>query len=396
MAVKKIPALMGMNNVKEDAALEISGKNPALFVRDAVNINFTESGRAELAQGMQLQSNQALRCLWQSPLHKDCFAALGNMWVKVNVDTWETEPLIECGDGDIFHIVLNSVVCMACDEGLFIYDGSVAKRLTIDTPAKPIGRIAHNYSLVEGDYSFAISWMGNGVESALSEIEKVKIEKNGGVHLQLPLCLDNNVSQVRVYMTEPGGGELRQVFELPIETMSVDVTTLPELGRAAEFQFLSPMKSGNFLRLWRGRLWAVRSNVLYFSEAMAHHLTDERYNFIQFPQRIRFIEPVDGGIWVGQADHVVFVRGQDVRNMTIEHKASRAPVYASSHLLHSDVVKELSQGGSWCAVWLAENGFVVGTAEGQLVELQSEAIQGITAQSGQLVGFGDRLVAVVN
>lgn len=396
MPVKKIPAFLGINIVNEDTALEIKGNSPGLFVRDAVNINFTDSGLAELAQGMQMQSSKAIRDLWQSPLHKECFAALDDQWVKVNLDTWDAEPLVQCGNGPLFHIVLNNLVCMACVEGLFTYDGQSAKRLTIDTPARPQATQSSGYSLDQGDYSFAISWVVNGLESALSEIEKVQLSDKSGVQLQLPMCLDNNVTHVRIYMSDPGGSELRQAFELPIDTMSVDIPALPELGRATIFQYLSPMKSGSFLRLWRGRLWVVRSNVLYFSEAMAHHLTDERYNFIQFPQRIRFIEPVDGGIWVGQADHVVFVRGQDVRNMAIEHKASRAPVYASSHLLHSDVVKELSQGGSWCAVWLAENGFVVGTAEGQLVELQSEAIQGITANSCRLVGFDNRLVAVVN
>lgn len=396
MPLKKIPALMGMNNVKEDAALEIKGDSPGLFVRDAVNINFSDTGRAELAKTMQLQSSKAIRDLWQSPLHKECFAALESQWVKVNIDTWETEPLVECGQGPLFHIVLNNLVCMSCDNGLFTYDGKTAKRLTIDTPAKPQANIKYNYSLDHGDYSFAISWVANGLESALSEIEKVQLTDKSGVHLQLPMCLDSNVTHVRIYMSEPGGGELRQVFELPINTMSVDISALPELGRVATFQYLSPMKSGNFLRLWRGRLWVVRSNVLYFSEAMAYHLTDERYNFIQFPQRIRFIEPVDGGIWVGQADHVVFLRGQDVRNMAIEQKASRAPIYASSAMLHSDMVKSLSQGGTWCAVWLAENGFVLGTSEGQLVEIQSDAIYGITANSCRLVGFDNRLVAVVN
>lgn len=396
MAVKKIPALLGINNVKEDAALEINGDSSGLFVRDAVNINFSDTGRAELAQAMQMQSSKAIRDLWQSPLHKECFASLDNQWVKVNPVTWNTEPLIECGVGPLFHIVLNNLVCMACDEGLFTYDGQTTKRLTIDTPARPQVTQVTGYSLDQGDYSFAISWLANGLESALSEIEKVKLLDKSGVQLQLPMCLDSNVTHVRIYMSESGGGELRQAFELPIDTMSVDIPSLPELGRVATFQYLSPMKSGNFLRLWRGRLWVVRSNVLYFSEAMNYHLTDDRYNFIQFPQRIRFIEPVDGGIWVGQADHVVFLRGQDVRNMAIEQKASRAPVYASSNLLHSDMVKSLSQGGTWCAVWLAENGFVAGTSEGQLVEIQSDAIYGITANSCRLVGFDNRLVAVVN
>lgn len=396
MPQKKLPRLRGMDNVREDEELEQFGDSASLFVRDAININFTSAGRAELRQEMKLATDQALRCLWQSPLHKDCFAALGSYWCKVDTETWQTEQLIECGPGDVFHIVLNNMICMACDEGLFVYDGSQAKRLTIDTPAKPNATDAGDGSLPASDYSLAISWVANGLESALSEIDQVSLSKNGSINLQFPMCLDPNVSHVRVYMTEPGGGELQQAIELNIATRSVMIANPPELGRAAQFQYLSPMKTGNFLREWRGRLWVVRSNVLYFSEAMSYHLTDERYNFIQFPQRIRFIEPVDGGIWVGLADHVAFLRGQDVRSMSIERKASRAPMYGSSTLLHSDMIKELSQGGTWCAVWLAENGFVAGTTDGQLVELQYKSIQGISAESCQLVGFADRLVSVVN
>lgn len=396
MPYKKLPPLLGIDNVRHDEELEQTGDSASLFVRDAINMNFTNTGRVELRQDMHVVTDQPLRCLWQSPLHKDCFAVMDNQWCKVDPETWQVQPLIACGTGDVFHIVLNNTVCMACDEGLFVFDGRAAKRLTIDTPAKPHATMNPDGSLGVGDYNFAISWISNGLESALSEMDQINIGVKGGIQLQLPVCLDANVSHVRIYMSESGGGEMRQAMELPIGTLTINLPALPELGRAADFQYLSAMKHGSFLREWLGRLWVVRANVLYFSEAMTYHLTDERYNFIQFPQRIRFIEPVEGGIWVGQADHVVFLRGQDIKSMAIERKASRAPVYGSSNLLHSDMIKELSQGGTWCAVWLAENGFVVGTADGQLVELQYKSIQGITAESSQLVGFADRLVSVVN
>lgn len=397
MPYKKLPRLRGIDNVREDEELEQFGDSASLFVRDAVNVNFTKAGRIELRQAMQLVTDQALRSLWQSSLHRDCFAALGSQWCKVDPNTWEIQTLIECGPGGLFHVVLNNMVCMACDEGLFTYDGQTAKRLTINTPPKPQASVSDSSGSLDAmTYNFAISWVSGGLESALSEIDQVELKEKGTIQLQFPMCLDSNVSHVRVYMSDPGGGEMRQATELPVSTLSLSLPKLPELGRAAAFQYLSLMKTGNFLREWLGRLWVVRANVLYFSEAMTYHLTDERYNFIQFPQRIRFIEPVEGGIWVGQADHVVFLRGQDIKSMAIERKASRAPVYGSSNLLHSDMIKELSQGGAWCAVWLAENGFVVGTADGQLVELQYKSIQGITAESSQLVGFADRLVSVVN
>lgn len=397
MPYKKLPRLRGIDNVREDEELEQLGDSPSLFVRDAVNVNFTSAGRVELRQAMNLATDQALHSLWQSPLHKDCFAGLNGQWCKVNPVTWEVQPLIQCGAGKLFHVVLNNMVCMACEEGLFSYDGQTAKRMTIDTPPKPQASVSDSSGSLEAmSYNFAISWVSAGLESALSEMEHIELQQKGSLQLLFPMCLDPMVTHVRVYMSDAGGGELRQATELPVSDLSLNLSILPELGRAATFQYLSPMKTGSFLREWLGRLWVVRANVLYFSEAMTYHLTDDRYNFIQFPQRIRFIEPVDGGIWVGLADHVVFLRGQDVKSMSIERKASRAPMYGSSTLLHSDMIKELSQSGAWCAVWLAENGFVAGTADGQMIELQYKTIQGISAESCQLVGFADRLVSVVN
>lgn len=397
MANKKIPTLAGMNIAQEEAALEIGGKSPRLYVREAVNLDFTATGRAQLRPGVQRQSNKLLRYMWQSPLHKDCFALLGEDWVKFDPVTFEHELLLKVGDSAITHVLLNNKVCMSCATGLFVYDGATAQPLTIPTPPKPYAKTDDGGSLPGGDYSFSISWLVEGNESGLSEIDKVLVQSNGLVNLQFPLCLSDHVTHVRLYMTESGGSELRQVSEYPIQTINLQVITLPELGRAAQFRYLSPMLHGDFLRLWRGRLLCARSNVLHYSEAMTYHLTDERYNFIQFPQRISFIEPVEGGIWIGQSDHVLFLRGQDMRSLSIEPKASRAPVRGSSQLLHSDVVGgDISQGGAWSAIWLAENGFALGTASGQIIEPNGKTIQGISAKSGSLVGFGDRVLAVVS
>ena len=105
---------------------------------------------------------------------------------------------------------------------------------------------------------------------------------------------------------------------------------------------------------------------------MNYHLMDSRFNFVQFPQRIRFAIPVDAGIWVGQQDHVIFLRGNDLKGMVMERKASQAPIPHSAMLLSSkDVSAEISQGGLFSALWLA-NGYVIGTASGQIVELHRQ------------------------
>ena len=52
MATKKLQNWSGMDNRQEDAALEIGGKTPSLHIRDAVNVDFTETGRIALREGV--------------------------------------------------------------------------------------------------------------------------------------------------------------------------------------------------------------------------------------------------------------------------------------------------------------------------------------------------------
>lgn len=397
MATKKLQNWSGMDNRQEDAALEVAGKTPSLHIRDAVNVDFTETGRIALREGVTQLSDKPLKYLWQSSLHGDCFAALGHDWVKINPMTWEHEILVAgVVTGPIYHQVLNNRIVMSCSTGLYVHDGQESHNLCIDTPAAPMPSQSGDGSLSKGDYHVAISWLRDGQESALSESAKIKIESNGSININFPLCLDSSVTHVRLYMTEQNGGELRQIEDYPISQFSIQLSSAPQLGRAAIFQYLSPMRSGAYLKIWRGRLLSVQRNILYFSEPMAFHLTDERYNFLQFAQRITFIEPVESGVWIGQVDHVVFLRGNDPKGMIQERKPSTRPISGSSNIVKSEMlIPDIAQGAD-TAVWLAENGYNLGTSQGQLIEIQSNHLHNITAKSAQLVGFDQKIMAVVN
>lgn len=114
------------------------------------------------------------------------------------------------------------------------------------------------------------------------------------------------------------------------------------------------------------------------------------------PQRITFVQPVDGGIWVGQVDHVAFLQGASPDSLSVNRKASAAPVPGSAVLVPADVVgTNLAGGGSPVAVWLAENGYVAGTSEGGLAEIHSGVMRGITASAGTSVVLDRRLLTTV-
>lgn len=395
MADIPLMPLAGMNNTAEEAALMRGGDAPAMYARDVVNIDVSPAGKAMLRGGVDRVSTLPIRELWQSPLHKDTFGVVGGQWGRVDPVAWSHDPMVEVGTGYVSHEVLNNLVCVAGTAGIFTFDGNTVQRLTIENPASPLA-VAGAGSMAAGVYGVAVAWLRGSIESAPSAIAFVDVPDSGGVQVTLPMCLDASVTGARLYMTRQNGGELARAGDYRLDSMTIDIPLLPTLGAPPQFLNKSPMPTGQYLKYWRGRLLTARANVLRFSEAMAYHLHDERHGFVQMPQRITFVEPVDGGIWVGQVDHVAFLEGATPDELVMQRKTARAPVAGSSIQVLADTVGgDLSQGGSTTALWLAENGYVAGTAAGQIVELQSGVIKGVTASNGTSVVLDRRVLTAV-
>lgn len=405
-AVKLFP-IAGMNNVVADDGLKLGGDAPRLYLRDAINIDITETGRVNLRNGVELVSQLKFKNIWQSPLHKDVFATLGNQLVKLDPLNWQHEVLATIGDSLTLYEVLNNLVYIANETGVWTYNGQSIQPLTIDTPAMPmLSMIESGGSLKSGTYSVAIAWIRNQQESALSQIASDQIELTSNTSLEdqafasiqvnLPFCLDQTVTHVRIYVTDRNGTELLLHSDYPISTNLITISSL-DLGMAARFKGLSPMPTGKYMKYWQGRLLTADKNILRFSEPLAYHLHDERFGFVIMPQKITFVLPVDGGIWVGQVTHVVFLTGTNPVEMTFQQKTAHAPVANSAiEIDTNDIGSDISQGGNKTAVWLAENGYILGTSSGQIIELQSGVLKGISAKQGRSVSLGRRITTIVS
>ena len=394
MAETRLLPLAGINTVGDDAALMRGGDAPRLYLRDALNVDVTAEGKARLRQSLEQVSATPYANLWQSPLHGDIFATLGADWVKVDPSTWEHRMLATVGEGYAAHEVLNNQVAVAAPAGIFTFDGNGAQRLTLETPAAPFV-MTDSGSLPAGTYGAAVAWLRGAQESAPSEIAFTDVPEAGGLSITLPLCLDASVTGARLYLTRHNGGELLLAGDYPLN-QPIHLPLLPEPGRAALFRHLSPMPTGQWLKVWRGRLLTARANVLRWSEALTYHLHDERHGFVQMPQRITFVQPVDGGIWVGQVDHVAFLAGAEPGALSLSRKASRAPIPGSATLVPAEVVgSTASSGGAPVALWLAENGYVLGASDGGLSEVHANVLSGITAQRGTAVVLDRRVYAAV-
>ena len=404
MMMKLMP-IAGINNVSDDDSLKQGGDSPKLFVRDALNVDISETGRIALRKGAINVTHEAFKDIWQSPLHKDVFATLEGNLVIVSTTTWQHEVLANVGLGQVTYEVINNLVYIASNVGIWTYNGQKLHPLGIDAPAAPlVGNGVDVGLLRSGTYGIAISWLRGQQESNVSQISSLNIESIStandepfaSIEITLPYCLDTSITEARIYITNRNGGELLHYADFPINTNVVTVSNIESLGMTARFKGLSPMPTGRFMAYWQGRLITADKNVLRFSEPMAYHLHDERFGFVMMPQKITFVLPVDGGIWVGQVTHVVFLTGNKPQDMTFQSKTTRAPVPDSAiEIDMNDIGGDISQSGNITALWLADNGYVVGTSSGQIIELQSGIMQDVVAKSGRSVRLGRRITTIV-
>ena len=381
----------GIDNTSEDAAMVQGGREPFVYVRDAVNVNVTPAGKIEMIASGSRVTDSKFQNLWQSPLHKDVFAILGSVWVKVNTNDWSYDTLADIGSSDLYHTVLNNMIVVAGKHGIYTYDGQTCQPLTINAPPPPVASGSQDDN--NQSRSVAISWLRGSMESSLSDYVSAP---GSDTTVSLPLVTDPSVTSVNIYATNVGGTDMQLAGTANRDATSFSITKDHQLGMAAQFAHLSPMPTGKYLCYWRGRLITATANVIRFSEPLAYHLHDERHGFIQTSQRITFIQPVENGLWVGQSDHVIFIQGTQPDDMTISIKSAQAPVPNSAIQIPSNDIGEAAEGGSLVTVWLASNGYVAGSSAGQIVEYQAGRISNISAQSGTTVRFDRRLVTAVN
>lgn len=391
MAIKSLMPCFGIDNVSEDAAMVQGGKEPFVFVRDAVNVNVTPAGMIEMIASGGKVTDNIYKHIWQSPLHKDVFAVFGDDLVKVDSTDWTHESLMNVGGGYVVYAVLNNHVIAASKQGLFVYDGHTCQPLTINAPPPPV--VSGTPDDNNQSRTVAISWLRGSMESSLSDYVSAT---GGAITVTLPLITDPTVTGVNIYATNVGGTDMQLAGSLTNEGTSFSITKDHKLGMAAQFAHLSPMPTGKYLCYWRGRLITATANVIRFSEPLAYHLHDERHGFIQTSQRVTFIQPVNGGLWVGQVDHVIFIQGSQLDDMNITIKSAAAPIPGSAIQIGSAEIGEIAEGGDQVVVWLSANGYVAGNSGGQLVEYQAGRISNVTANNGTTVRLARRLLTAVN
>lgn len=130
------------------------------------------------------------------------------------------------------------------------------------------------------------------------------------------------------------------------------------------------VRVGFFINRW----FVVVGNTIYFSEPWASGLFDAHRNHLVFTSNVRMVKPVEKGIYVSDEKNIWFFKGQEPSEFTQELVASYPALEWSEAI---DLIKGteigLEQPGL-CALWGTTKGAMLGTADGQVINLTDKKV----------------------
>lgn len=379
----------GMDNVSPEAT-----RDGATLV-DALNVVFDREGGAARRAGYTILNPTASHSLWCSPTGR-AYCVMGGWLCRVRFTAaMEVTQLYElASDLPLSYAELDgSVICGNYAGLLRINSDDAVTTLALSQPDAPAVAAVGHGGLYAGRYAVAIAPMRGYEEGPLSEAAFVDVPEGGGIVVTGPA----GTGSYRVYRTHQNGGVL-QSAGIVLGGASTTLGFGP-MGRQADTQHLAPMLGGSIVRAWRGLVLVARGRMILWSEPLRYGLRDPRHNFVQFEHKVTLLEPVDGGVFVGDQSGVRFYAGPTPAEWQVKTTGGMAPVGGTGSSMPGSMLGGDLAGDARVAVWLAENGFVVGTADGRLAEVQTKRIRlpdSQAAGSGCMVVRDGQIIAALN
>ncbi len=356
----------GINNVADLTDLEPSDPRLPKFLRDAVNIDLDDKGKPTRRAGAQLVAPGVWHSAWSDD-GISCAYAVGES-VLYHFDAQMTQtPLATVGLQPVSYAYLNGEVYWSNgqDSGVASLNGAVREWGLSDAPG-PTASATGSGGLAAGAYRVAMTYRtATGEESGATESVDVTVAEGGGIQVVVG-NLPEDVAQATFYRSDTNGAKLFQVATKGVGTHVLGVATL---GRPLDTQFMERIPAGRIVRAYRGRLYvalqAPLDDTLVYTRPLRYGLFKPIEDYIRLGAPISFVEPVDGGLYVGTRDRTVFLAGDDPTKSELQEVDLAGAVPYASTRCRASVYAD--GGVGTIAVWWNRQGrMAVGSGTGQV------------------------------
>lgn len=370
------PFSKGMNNLAQDHDIPKGTREaPGAACRNAVNVDFSNSGKARRRKGgVKVYSGLFPKGGFSCPVGS--FFVEGG-WLRSFDGTTATALCPVLGSTFTYHYR---------DGVVYFSDGLVCKKIVdgvaynwgMTPPSAPV-LSSTSGSYGPGKYLAAACFVdSDGVESGASQIVSVDAGADSGIVFGgLALTDDPQVAALRLYLSTPDGAELYHVAD--VEPGSAPYTV--SAGRyddsnVLEMAFVSPPPAGRIIRTHNGRKFVADAfgNVWYSDPFQPDHFRLGE-NFLSFPEPVDIMEPVAGGVFFAYGNKTEFHSGDVEDGFTVIPKFEYGGVFGTGRQVPN----------SENVMWQSQRGAILGGADGSVRNLVEEQVAPDTGDSGATI-----------
>lgn len=345
--------------------------------RTATNVDISRAGQIAVRNGFAPLVSGEYYSLWFAFQRSLMLAAKNGILYSVDLASGTTTTLIDTGSQTLLsYCEYNGNIYATNAGGVFVIpsNSTTMSRCGTAPPQLPIVAASPNGGLVAGKYAVSISTVNAaGEESGSTAPQLVTLTSDGGIQLSgLPLVSGGKVA---IFVTTTNGDVLYEYTQAPA-TFTTHLISATPAGPPIRTEYMTPFPGGHVVRWHNGRLYVANGDTLWYSDAFRPHLTRLDTNFVQFSGTISFVEAVQGGIYVGDERGAWFLAGGDPTKFELKRVSVCRAVPGTSLIVPNEhfnpkvVTTQLP-----VAAWLCTSGYAVGTAEGNVIELNADKVR---------------------
>ena len=341
-------------------------------LRHAVNVDLTREGKVRRRTGRtSVYSGTNIHSLWG--YGQVGYFVEGSTLKSFRKDAPASPTVLRTGlsISDMSFVALHGDVFYSNgDQNGCLTSGLVDSPWWVETPrSRPNLAALGTGGLDAGEYQAAVTYVdAQGRESAAQPNVSVYVEQDGGIAVSaIPVPVAPSLATKRLYLSSPADPTLYLAVTLPAGATDYTVG-VGARGQPLRTQYLDILPAGELLEYHAGRIWAVKGQFLYYTEALHYGLYNPRTSFFVFPTPITGIGAVEGdGLYV-LAGQTYFLAGSAPEEMEQTVVRSYGGPWQRMPKVPATAIKG-AEGSGALPVWMSDRGLHVGLPRGQVVDL---------------------------
>lgn len=364
----------GLDTVSRESSL------PEGAMRVCNNFDVTKDGNLLVRKGLRLVLSGEFHSLYSHPQGYYMLAVKDGMLGIFNGTTFTAIKAVS--NNRVSYACLNETVyfCNGSEQGSVDVNGALGY-WGLPVPPSPRCYATSGGGLYAGTYQVTQTTTINSLESGAPESVEVDVEDKGGISVTVPTSA---TAQFTVYVTTANDPIFRKVGTYASGS-TINIGLGPR-GKMLDTLLLTQPPSGTLVAEYKGRLWIVQDNVLWFTHEYGPHYVDPAFGYYMFDGSLTLVASAEDGLYVGTDSKIYFLQGQKPSEMTVRQVLQRGAI-SWSQLADTPTDVFLGQGAfpSRCCSFISSDGvFCIGRPGGIIQQINSDTAVFGNAAKGSL------------